>query len=105
MILVLASALDTAAAAFVRRELRGEALLMIPADLSTPHWCFEWNGPQGHRGQASGVPFASSQLRAVLSLLPAVTVIELPHIVAEDRDYVAAEMHAMLGFWLRELRC
>jgi hypothetical protein len=104
MIVVIASAADAAAASLVRHRLRN-CRLLTPPDLSTPHWICEWSRPSAHRAYANGNRFRSSEVRGVLSLLPAVTPGELPHIASDDREYVAAEMHAFLYFWLQELRC
>jgi hypothetical protein len=89
----------------VYEQFRGEARLLTPTDLSTPYWRLPWRDAAGARGCAGGTVFESTQINCVLSLLPVVTSFELPHIAADDRDYVAAEMHALLYFWLHELAC
>ena len=40
------------------------------------------------------------EITAVLTLLPSVEASDVNHVVADDRHYVAAEMHAFLLYWL-----
>ena len=49
------------------------------------------------------LPVAS--IRGVVSLLPTVYPGELPHIVADEREYIAGEMMAFLVAWLTCLPC
>lgn len=105
MLLVLASRFDGEARAFVDERLAGRALLLTPADLSASGWNVTWRFPGENMGEAGGLTFRSADVSAALSLLPAVTQHELPHIAVEDQEYVAAELHAFLRFWLSELSC
>jgi hypothetical protein len=54
---------------------------------------------------AAARPLRAASVTGVVSLIPCVRPHELVHIVAADREYVAAEMTAMLAYWLSELRC
>lgn len=105
MILILASQSDLAAQAFADEYLPGRARVVTPSDLSTPHWRYgTWNEAE-NQIVASGQVISQEAVTAVLTLLPGVAPLELAHIVPEDREYVAAEMHAFLFYWLNELEC
>jgi hypothetical protein len=47
----------------------------------------------------------TADVTGVYTRLPCVSEQDLPHIEAQDRAYVAAEMTAFLLSWLSELRC
>ena len=106
MIAVLAHAGDAQAGRLVARWAAHDAQLVTPADLSRAGWRLEpgvpshWSAAVGDRSVGDDGP-----LRGVLVRLAAVCGSDLPHIVAEDRAYVAAEMTAFLASWLTELRC
>jgi hypothetical protein len=105
MILILASQSDLAAQTFADEYLPGRARVVRPADLSTPHWRYgTWKDAENYI-VASGQVISQEAVTAVLTLLPGLAPTELAHIVPEDREYVAAEMHAFLFFWLNELEC
>jgi hypothetical protein len=105
VILILASQLDSVARAFADEYLPGRARVVTPADLSTPHWRYgTWKNAE-NQAVASGQVISQEEVTAVLTLLPGMAPAELAHIVSEDREYVAAEMHAFLFFWLNELTC
>jgi hypothetical protein len=46
-----------------------------------------------------------SEIQAVATTLEAVSTYDLPHIVRDDRIYVAAEMRAFLLVWLSTIPC
>jgi hypothetical protein len=105
MILFCTSAHDACSASFIREQLRVPARCLTPVDLSTAHWVHHWRNGRHNSSVASEVRLPTRHVRLVVSLLPAITPAELGHVVAPDRDYVAAEMHAFLRFWLSELTC
>ncbi len=109
MILVLASQRDPGAAALAAGW--AGARLLTPSDLSLPGWVLP-SGPVGPgdppgRGIADGVPFRVDRVRHVVGLLGRVDATELTWIDEAHRAYVAAEMSALLGYWLASLgdRC
>jgi hypothetical protein len=104
VLLVLASASDQIAAAFTRASA-GRARLVTAADLSTPGWqaTVPARGPAVAAVGGQQVP--STALDGVLVRLDLVRPHDLPHIVAADRAYVAAEMTAFLRYWLTLLDC
>ena len=53
----------------------------------------------------AGSPVPTDRIQAVVVRLQAVTEQELPHIVAADRPYVAAEMNSFLQSWLDAIPC
>jgi hypothetical protein len=100
MLLVLASLYDRAAEALVVRWREHGARLLTGRDLSRAGWRFDPEDPGSAHVSVGGEVFAAGEIRGVLTRLPSVTPDELPHIVAEDREYVAAEMTAFLTAWL-----
>jgi hypothetical protein len=100
MLLVLASLYDHAAEALVERWREHGARLLTCRDLSNAGWRFDPEDARGAFVSAAGEVFHASEIRGVLTRLPSVTPHELPHIVATDREYVAAEMTAFLIAWL-----
>jgi hypothetical protein len=101
---VIASRADTAAARFAAGA--GSLVrMMTPADLSQPGWSLHLPGTGPSMAVIAGEPVASRTIAGVLTRLPAVTEHDLPHIIAADRAYVAAEMTAFLLAWLTSLPC
>jgi hypothetical protein len=100
MLLVLASLYDRAARALVERWREYDARLVTCRDLSRAGWRFDPEDARAALVSVGGESVHASEIRGVLTRLPSVTPYELPHIVAEDREYVAAEMTAFLTAWL-----
>lgn len=107
MLVVLASRFDQASARLAERWAAHGARLMTPDDLSKPGWRDLHASPSPGDATAivSGERVRVGDIQGVLVRLPAVSVEELGHIVADDREYVAAEMTAFLASWLSRLRC
>jgi len=105
VVLVLASRLDRTAASWVARYARSDAALMTCDDLCSPGWIFDPARVQEGTAMVGGRPVPVDGLRGVLTLLPAVTEIELPRIVEAERAYVASEIQAFLVAWLSALQC
>lgn len=104
MILVVASAVDRAAAEFVRRA-GGGARLLTPASLSLPGWRLSVPEREPPIMVVDGSRVPAAEISAVVIRLPHVSETELPHIAAADRSYAAAEMQAFLYALLSSLRC
>ena len=106
MILLLAGR-DTAST--MRRLLRSAdrngVSVLPPAGLSAPGWRHDPERPDGDRLIIDGQVRRPDQLTAVITALDAVAPSDLPHVVAADRSFVAAEMTAFLRSWLRTLAC
>jgi hypothetical protein len=79
--------------------------VLEPAGLSAPGWAHDPDEPGEDRLVADGVIGPARQLTAVITALDAVAPSDLPHVVAGDRGFVAAEMTAFLRSWLRTLAC
>ena len=105
MIVLLASRFDQLAAELAQRWADHDARLMTCADLSQPGWRYYPDSPNNSCVSIDGQSVRLANIQGVLVCLPAVTESELPHIVAEDRSYVAAEMHAFLVAWLSDAAC
>jgi hypothetical protein len=105
MIVILASRHDPTAPVLASRWAAHDAAVLTAADLSAAGW----HDPLAEAGVGTAViagrPVGVGVIRAVLVRLPWVSEDELPHVVAEDRSYVAAEMSAFLVAWLSRLRC
>jgi hypothetical protein len=105
MLLILASRHDPHAVRLVRRWRRAAAHLLTCADFSRPGWEFHSGEPNRGRLVVHGRRRWARDVRGVLVRLPVVTAADLPHIDAEDREYVAAELMALLVAFLCELPC
>jgi len=103
-IIILASSADAVAIDLPARLARSDIAVVTPTDLSQPGWSYR----PGRRESAivvGGEMLQCHDIAAVVTRLPWVSDVELPHIVASDRSYVAAEMGAFLLAWLSEIDC
>src|SRR5262249_33875282 len=73
-------------------------------DLSLPGWRHMAGVAAGH-AVVDGQVIATSEIRAVITRIPAVGEAELAHVHEDDRRYAAAEMQAFLLAWLMSLKC
>lgn len=106
VVLVVASAYDAVAGAFVRRYARRGVRLLQPRDLSRPGWRYEFGARAGSsQAVVAGYHCSEAQLAGVITRLASVTPSDLPHIDPGDRAYVALEMTAFLVAWLERLSC
>jgi hypothetical protein len=105
VIVVLASRFDTQAVWLAERWRHRGACLLTCEDLSRPGWRHESAAPARSTAVLEGRVIPVESIGGVLTRLYAVTEDELPHIVPEERAYVAAEMTAFLLAWLSSLRC
>ena len=103
MLLVLASKWDEQAAEFVRSC--EDTRLLTPDDLSVAGWKFRSSCPEEGVTVAAGECIPTKEITGVYTKLPCVMPHELLQIAPNERDYVAAEMHAFLVAWLSTLRC
>ncbi len=76
---------------------------MDAADLSRPGCCLSLRDPGGGTVVAGGVIVPVTAISGVLVRRQAVYSQELPHVHEDDRAYVAAEMTALLAWWLHAL--
>lgn len=102
MLLILASQQDRYAQVLVKRWKNHDARLMTCCDLSTAGWRYYPGNPQASRAVISHRVISFEEISGVIIRLPSVLESDLPHIVAADRDYVAAEMTSFLVAWLSE---
>jgi hypothetical protein len=105
MRLIIASQLDAEAARL--RQLLGpdDARILTPVDLSRPGWRILSSRPGAARFVADGADLRVADVTAVVTRLRVVDPMELVQIEPAARNYVAAEMTAMLKFWLATLDC
>lgn len=105
MLVILSSAHDSTARYLVEAWAPWGAALCTPADLSTPGWRHSVGKPQDGAAVVAGQIVPASAITGVLTRLPAIHPDMLPHIHADDREYVAAEMTAFLIAFLSALPC
>ncbi|MCZ6662326.1 MAG: hypothetical protein O6951_05310 [Actinobacteria bacterium] len=105
MILIVASRVDNVAQRLSTELPQGSARLLTPRDLSVPGWRVSAASPLSSTCIAGGEELEAKAITGVVCLLPCVFQQELVHIEPEDRAYVAAEMTALLVFWLSSLKC
>jgi hypothetical protein len=95
-LVVIAGAWDGTARDFAAGQASADAVVLLPRDLSRPGWRFRLGGPDATIAAAGERRFRLAAAGGVLVRLAAVTPADLPHIHAEDRAYVAAELTAFL---------
>jgi hypothetical protein len=105
MILVLAGRQDQAAQRLVEVWRAHDAQLLTPADLSSAGWSHHIGDSGPEIAVASEELISVASIAGVVTRLAGVTPADLPHVVEEDRPYVAAEMNAFLTAWLTQLCC
>jgi hypothetical protein len=107
MWLIFGSSLDDEPRRLAERWARCDASVEVvtPADLSGPGWRLRSGRPVDLQAGLRSRVVHGEEIRAVVNLLPWVSVHDLPHIDPDDREYVANEMAAFLLAWLSELDC
>ena len=103
--MIVASALDQAAAALATSWEKYGAVLVTPRLLSERGWKYEVGQAGLSRGVGHRGPFEAASIRCAYSRLTIVGDHDVRHIMPEDRRYVAAEMQAFLVAWLTEIPC
>jgi hypothetical protein len=102
MLLVVTSAFDPALP-FLQAEPR--VAILVPAHLSQPGIEHETLRGEAARLITSRGLLCMGDVDGVVTCIARVAESELPHVHADDRAYVAAEMTAFLASLLSELRC
>jgi hypothetical protein len=105
VLVVLASASDSAAANMVARWGASRARLLTCRDLSRDGWRYRPGAASRSTAVVDGARMNASEIDGVVVRLPYVPAQELAHIALDDRAYVAHEMTAFLTAWLAELPC
>lgn len=104
MLVVFANQQDASARSLVARWSPHAALLTCE-DLSVAGWRHTSDQRAGNMAVIAGRRVAREEITGVLVRWPSVFGWELHHILAQDREYVAAEMTAFLRAWFTQLRC
>jgi hypothetical protein len=102
LLLVIAGAGDREAHAAVAALGTERAILLDPRDLSRPGWLLRPGRQDGHI-IACGRRIGVESISGVLTRRAAIYPEELTHVAEPDRHYVAAEMTALLIWWLGTL--
>jgi hypothetical protein len=110
MLLVLCSHADTAAHAFVKRFAGYGVRTLTCANVSREGWKLAIRGKDGAAqvellAAIEGKRVHQEEIAGVITRLGYVSEHQLGHIVADDRAYVASEMHAFLFAFLEALPC
>jgi len=105
VLVVLANRADATAAELVSAWAAHNAALLTAEDLSRAGWRHHPGIDEASTAVIGGRVVPVREIDAVLTRLPCVTEADLPHIVAEDRNYVAMEMTSFLVAWLSALEC
>ncbi len=106
MLVIVASRTDGRALLLAERWKPHDARVLTSRDLSTKGWSHRLdNGSAATMTVIDGCAVASERITGVLTCVPAITEDELPNVVADDRQFVAAEMTALLTAWLSSLTC
>lgn len=105
MILVFASEFDSAAQELVVSWPGKGAALLTPNDVASRGWRISLEEKDGGTIVAGGRALAVEEIRGVITRLPGIVPRELYRIAPEDRAYVAAEITALLVYWLNSLSC
>jgi hypothetical protein len=100
MLVVLAYAQDQMARQLVESWRPHGARLLTTRDLSAPGWRHYVGAPGEGWAVVEGERVPIWWIRGVLTRIFSVRELDVPHIVAEDRQYVAEEMSAFLLSWL-----
>ncbi len=103
MLLIVGGERDGEAQAAVGLLGHDRALLLHARDLSAPGWDQPVDRPADGWLVASGRRIRSEQLTGVLVRRMAVYPQELDHVHADDREYVATELTALLTWWLHSV--
>lgn len=111
MLIVLCSREDWAAKAFAHRFASYDVHTLTCQDLSREGWKLALRGHVGTKPEVELTAaidrrrVGANQIEGVITRIGLVDERELKHIVAGDRTYVAAEMHAFLFAFLEALSC
>ena len=100
MLIVLASQADAGAAKLVSAWHGQNARFLSGESLSQRGWVWRPGSLDDSCLVMDGCQLPVRAVRGVVSLMPAIDPRELHHIVADEREYVAAEMTAFLVAWL-----
>ncbi len=98
----MASQIDSLAKEFVAD---GRSVLLTPRDVCTQGWRLEVGALERSFIVADGVVRCVGDITGVLNMLPYVCEEELVTIESDDRAYVAAEVTALLFYFLSALTC
>jgi hypothetical protein len=105
MIVVVASAYDTAARSVAARWGSRRAAMLTAEDLCRPGWSLRIPAGGANTSVIGDRVVPNAEIEGVLTLRPCVFSAELRSIRPADRQYVSAEVNAFLLAWLTSLHC
>jgi hypothetical protein len=104
MILILASMVDAAAAAFAREFADAGTRSVTCRDLAENKAELRYPGFAASTLEIGGQTISVREITGIINLLPAIFPEELIFYPPEEREYQAAEFHALLTFFLTSIR-
>ena len=104
-LLVVFAGPDDPAASALAAAWPGEIAVVSARDLSSPGWHLAVGHPGESRLTVAGRRIAADELAGVVTRVGWIGPGELSWIAEEERDYVAAEMHAFMLAFLDQLPC
>lgn len=105
MLVVVGSSQDKVAARLVEHWGADRVRVLTCRDLSRPGWRYQPGYGDRSVAVLGGQRLRTRDIDGILVRLPYIPPRALPHIVAQDRVYVAHEMTAFLTAWLSDLPC
>lgn len=105
MIIIIAAGNDESARLLATRWETFDARLLGPKDLSISGWRYQPHIGTEYTAVVNDRPVAGADIAGVLTRLPWISEQDVPHVVPQDRAYVASEMTAFLTSWLSGLKC
>lgn len=105
MILMLVSSYHKEAATFVKQFPEGAVSILTCADLAQKSTNLFYPGFENSTITIEGIAVPISAISGVVNFLPVILPEELYFLPEEEREYQAAEFHALLTFFLHSLPC
>ena len=105
IVIVVSSRYDDASHSLVTEWPGGEAVLLTAEDLSRPGWRCALPDDGNTVAVVGDKRLRREQVAGVITHWPRFLAIDVPHIRACDREFVAAETTAFLTWWLSTLSC
>ncbi len=103
MILIFSNRSDHAARDSVLRAGQTDLVWSTPRELSSAGWVHQLGTRPRWQASVGAGLLDAARVRAVVTRASAVLDDDLPHIAADERGYVAMEMHAFMLGWLASL--
>jgi hypothetical protein len=104
-VIVLLPTYDSSQQVFFSQSDRYNVKTLTAKDLSSSGWYYDDSDEKNSRCVIGSEILVENDIDGVITRLPTITEDQLPHIIADDRAYLASEMTAFLLAWLSSLSC